>query len=115
MNLQTKLDKLHRETISALCNIEEFPDGLLPHIVYVEEETEESLKCGTSVYNLYNLTKILPDGTCMLEIPETGTEEKRQLDEINTDWLITVWNLYRDLSGAQDGAVIENRIAKLLG
>jgi len=112
MNLQMKLDKLHRETVSALCGISEFPEGLLPHTVYVEEETEESLNCGTSVYSLYNLTKVFPDGICMLENPETGTESKRQLGEINTGCLITVWNSYCNLSGGKDRT--ENGITKLL-
>jgi len=112
MNLQMKLDKLHRETVFALCSICEFPEGLLPHTVYVEEETEESLNCGTSVYNLYNLIRIFSDGTCTLENPGTGTESKRQLDEINTGCLITVWNSYCNLSGGKEP--VENDIAKLL-
>jgi len=114
MNLQTKLDKLHKETISVLCGIEEFPERLLPHIVYVEEEKGLPLSCGSSVYNVYNLTRIFPDETCMLENPETGTEEKRHLDEINIDWLITVWNWYCDLSGGQEREAVEISITKLL-
>ncbi|MDR0231216.1 MAG: hypothetical protein LBI82_03765 [Dysgonamonadaceae bacterium] len=114
MNLQMKLDKLHRETVSSLCSIKEFPEGLLPHAVYVEEETEQSLPFGNPVYNPYNLIRIFPDGTCILENPETGTESKRQLNEINTNWLITVWSYYRDLSGARGQTPVKNSITKLL-
>jgi hypothetical protein len=80
--------------------------------VYVEEETERSLDCGNSVYNAYNLIKIFPDGTCLLENPETGREGKRLLSEINTDWLITVWNRYVDVSGIHEPE--DNRAAELL-
>jgi len=109
MNLQTKLDMLHMEIVSALCGIQEFSEKLLPHIVYVEEETELSLDCGNSIYNAYNLIKIFPDGTCILENPGTGKEEKRQLNEINIDSLATIWNYYRDLSGIQE----ENSVTQL--
>jgi uncharacterized secreted protein with C-terminal beta-propeller domain len=78
----------------------------------VEEETERSLDCGNSVYNAYNLIKIFPDGTCFLENPETRREEKRLLSEINTDWLITVWNRYVDVFGIQE--IEDNRVAELL-
>lgn len=111
MNLQTKLDKLHRETVSTLCSIEKFPKELLPYTVYVEE-TEQSLPFGNPIYNAYNLIRIFPDGTCILENPGTGTESKRQLNEINTGCLITVWNSYCNLSGGKNRT--ENGIAKLL-
>jgi hypothetical protein len=112
MNLQAKLDRLHRETVSMLCGIQEMPEGLLPHTVYVEEETEQSLDCGNSVYNAYNLIKIFHDGGCLLENPETGKEEKRKLSEISTDWLITVWNYYQCLSDIQEPD--ENHVMELL-
>jgi len=114
MQLQTKLNQLQEEIISALCSIKEFPEGLLPHIVYVEEEKGLPLSCGSSVYNVYNLTKIFSDGRCLLENPETGAEEKRHLNEINIDWLITVWSWYCDLSDGQELEVVEIGIAKLL-
>jgi len=114
MQLQTKLNQLQEEIISALCGIKEFPEGFLLHIVYVEEEKGLPLSCGSSVYNVYNLTKIFPDGTCMLENPETGIEETRELNEINIDWLITVWSWYCDLSGEQELEAVEIGIAKLL-
>ena len=112
MSLQAKLDRLHREIVSALCEIQEFPDGLLPHAVYVEEETEQSLECGNTVYSVYNLMKIFPDGTCLLENPCTGEEGIRQLNEINIDWLLTVWNHYLYLSNRRKPD--ENCMIKLL-
>jgi hypothetical protein len=102
MNLQKRLNELYDEVITALCRINEIPDGLLPHCVYVEEETEQSLDCGNSVYTAYNLIKIFRDGFCILENPVTGKEEKRQLREINIEWLICVWDYYRDLSGVKE-------------
>jgi hypothetical protein len=98
MNLQKALYILYQEVIDALCKIEEFPEGLLPHMVYVEEEGKDTLKQGCSVFNLYNLIRIHKDGSCILEDPETGKEEERQLKEINIEWLIVVWDYYKDLS-----------------
>jgi hypothetical protein len=112
MNLQAKLDRLHRETVSMLCGIQEMPEGLLPLRVYVEEETGQSLDYGNSVYNVYNLIKIFHDGVCLLENSETGKEEKRKLSEINTGWLITVWNRYQCLSGIREPG--ENCVMELL-
>ncbi|MDR0541355.1 MAG: hypothetical protein LBH19_03990 [Dysgonamonadaceae bacterium] len=102
MNFGKRLNDLQSEIINALCAIEEFPEGLLPHCVYVEEESEKSLECGNSVYTAYYLTRIFSDGSCMLENPETGTEEKRDLREINIEWLITVWDYCCDLSGRKE-------------
>jgi len=102
MSFNKKLKELQEEIIASLCGINEFPDGLLPHTVYVEEEGENSLKVGNSVYKTYSLIKIFPDGECILEDPETGIEEKRDLREINIDWLITIWDYYMDLSGVKE-------------
>ncbi|MDR2805795.1 MAG: hypothetical protein LBB85_09200 [Dysgonamonadaceae bacterium] len=64
--------------------------------------SKQSLDCGNSVYTAYNLIKIFRDGFCILENPVTGKEEKRQLREINIEWLICVWDYYRDLSGVKE-------------
>jgi hypothetical protein len=101
MDYQTKLDNLHREIVFALCSIREFPEGLLPFCVHVEEETEESLECGHSEYNRYNLTEVYPDGRCLLEDPDTGIEEERELQKICIDSLAELWNAYRYLSGEE--------------
>jgi hypothetical protein len=114
MSLQKRLNELHEEIIAALCSIREFPDGLLPHCVYVEEETEKSLPSGNSVYAAYCLTKIFPDGSCMLENPETGKEEKRSLREISIEWLITVWDYYRDLSGLREPEAVKTQLYAFL-
>jgi hypothetical protein len=102
MSLHRKLDDLHKEIIAALCSVEEFPDGLLPHIVYVEEEGENSLEIGNSIFKTYSLIRIFPDGSCILEDPETGNEEKRELSEINIDWLVVVWDYYKDLADVKE-------------
>ena len=104
MDFQLKLDNLHSEIISALCSIREFLEGLLPHSVFVEEETEESFENGHSIYKLYNLTEIFANGTCLLENPGTGIEEKRTLKEICIDHLAELWNTYRYLSGDEVGS-----------
>jgi hypothetical protein len=114
MSLQKKFNKLHQEIVDALCRIEEFPEGLLPHTVYVEEDGEDSQKKGNSVYNLYNLIRIRKDGSCILENPETGKEEERQLNEITTDWLIVVWDYYLDLSGTKEPEPTEKELAVFL-
>jgi hypothetical protein len=114
MSLQKRLNELHEEIIAALCGIREFSDGMLPHCVYVEEETEKSLSCGNSVYTAYSLTKIFPDGSCMLENPETGKEEKRSLREISIEWLITVWDYYRGLSGFREMKPLKTQLYAFL-
>lgn len=114
MSLQKRLNELHKEIITSLCGIKKFPEGLLPHTVYVEEEGENSLDIGNSVYTVYSLVKIFPDGSCILENPETGEEEKRQLSEINIDWLIVVWDYYRDLSGAKEPEPVKKKLYAFL-
>ena len=114
MSYQKKLDELQAKIIFSLCSIEEFPDRMLPHFVYVEEEKGLPLEKGSSVFHLYNLTRIFPDGTCLLENLETKEEEERMLNEINIDWLITVWNWYLELSGRQEWEANEIRVGKLL-
>jgi len=108
MDFNKKLEQLREKIITTLCRIEKLPDALLPHVVYVEENTEQSLRCGNSVFNSYYLTKIFEDGTCMFENPDTGEEEKRHLVEINIEWLVTVWKMYRYFKQK------ENHLEKLL-
>jgi hypothetical protein len=114
MSLQKRLNKLHEEIIAALCSIEEFPDGLLPHTVYLEEEGENFLPIGESVFNPYSLTKIFPDGSCLLENPKTGKEEKRQLREINIEWLVAVWDYCCDLSGVKEPEPVKKKLYAFL-
>ncbi|GAB6013555.1 hypothetical protein [Viscerimonas tarda] len=114
MNFGKRLNDLQSEIINALCAVEEFPAGLLPHCVYVEEESEKSLECGNSVYTAYYLTRIFSDGSCLLENPETGVEETRQLSEICIDWLITAWDYYVDLSGTKEPEPVEKELAVFL-
>jgi hypothetical protein len=110
MDFQQKLETLHQEIISALCSISELLEGWLPHYVHVEEETEESPDSGHTYYYIYSLTAIYADGTCLLENPGTGKEEKRELKEICIDSLAELWNTCRYLSGE----VVDTRIPRLL-
>jgi hypothetical protein len=45
-----------------------------------------------------------------LENPETGREEKRQLNEISMDWLIVVWDYYLDLSGTKEPEPVKKEL-----
>ena len=114
MSLQKRLNRLLQEIVAALCNIKEFPDGLLPHTVYVEEESENSMAVGNTVFNTYSLIKIFPDGSCVLENPATGEVENRQLSEINIDWLMLVWDYYKDLSGFKETQPVKKELFAFL-
>ena len=93
MRLQEKQKELEQETIANLRAIPKMPEGLLPHVVYVEEEGDDY-----PVYTLYRLEEIRKDGSCSLRNPATGEYfPERQLYEINIDWLLTVWNRYVEL------------------
>jgi hypothetical protein len=110
MDYQKRLDSLHQEIISTLCSIQDYPEGLFPFCVHVEEETDESLISGNTGYYLYNLTAICADGTCLLENPQTGREKKRGLHEICIDSLTELWDVYRSLAGED----AENNVTGLL-
>ena len=91
--------KLSQNIIDSLCHITDRPDGWLPHIVFVEEEGEDGYPC----YVRYNLIDYHADGTCTLQRPNTDVRETdRELWEINIDWLITVWNRYKELCAEQN-------------
>lgn len=97
MIFQKKYKALQDEVIANLCSIKDFPKGLLPHTVYVEEENE-----GEPIYNKYKLHKINEDGTCSLVNFRTGEFEDRDLNEIELPWLITVWGRYVELKAAEN-------------
>lgn len=99
MNFQKEANGLLERVVSSLSSIKAVPGGLLPHTVFVEEE-----KDGHPVYIRYQFTKLLPEGKCILYNPEDRLSEERYLNEINLDWLITVWNWYLDLSGERKRA-----------
>jgi len=109
MDFQTKLESLHQEIVSALCSIRELPEGILPHSIHMEE-SDATLEYGHTVYYLYSLTEIFSDGTCLLENPGTGIEEKRRLHEICIDSLAELWDTYRYLSGE----TTTSKVARLL-
>ena len=93
MTPQEQEKNLSQNIIDSLSQITERPDGWLPHIVYVEEEGDYP------VYTMYKLEEIRQDGSCVLFNPQSKERfNNRHLDEINIDWLITLWNWYVDLS-----------------
>lgn len=97
MTPQEQVKSLTDKIISSLCRITERPDGWLPHIVYVEEEGDYP------VYNRYELIDYASDGSCTLYNPRTDSlENDFHLNEINIDWLITLWNRYIELCIGQD-------------
>jgi hypothetical protein len=94
MSFQKEARGLLERVVSSLNGIKAVPGDLLPHTVFVEEEQD-----GEPVYNRYQLTKLLPNGKCVLYNPKDNLSEERDLSEIGLDWLITIWNWYLDLSG----------------
>ncbi len=95
MTPQEQEKHLSQNIIASLCRVSERPDGLLPHIVYVEEEGRDGYPC----YVRYQLIDYRSDGTCTLQNPNTNAQETdRHLSEINIDWLVTLWNRYVELS-----------------
>lgn len=97
MTPQEQVKSLTDKIIPSLCRITERPDGWLPHIVYVEEEGDYP------VYNRYELIDYASDGSCTLYNPRTDSlENDFHLNEINIDWLITLWNRYIELCIGQD-------------
>lgn len=96
MNIQSKVNELHKNLVSRLCSIKEFPEGFFPHMVFVEEED-----AGGVIYRQYLLTEIFENGDCTL-INSINQDEREDsmLQEICIDWLVTLWNWYLDLSWA---------------
>lgn len=93
---QEQLKSLTDNLIASFCHITKRPDEWLPHIVYVEEEGDYP------VYNRYELIDYKTDGSCTLYNPRTDiSEDDHHLNEINIDWLITVWNRYVELCTEQ--------------
>lgn len=95
MTPQEQQKLLSQKIISSLCHVSERPEGLLPHIVYVEEEGGD----GYPSYVRCHLTDYRSDGICTLRNPNTGIlETGRHLSEINIDWLVTLWNRHVESS-----------------
>lgn len=110
MTPQEQIKDITDKLVSDLCHITRYPDGWLPHSVWVEEEDDD----GAPVYRHYILKALRPDGTCDLHDPVTGRLEHDDcyLSEINIDWLITVWNRYMELCAGQ--GIWRERVIHLL-
>jgi hypothetical protein len=93
MSIQKTINNIHGQLVDSISGIQEFPEGLLPHIVFIEEEGDT----GYPVYNRYQLLKVFPDGNCVVKSPDSEDSTPRHLSEINIDWLLTVWNYYTEL------------------
>ena len=94
MTFQQQQKELANKVIADLCNASIYPDGLFPHTVFVEEESED----GEPVYRHYKLISIeQSSATCILECPVTQKQEEHELQEIDLSWLITVNNWCKDL------------------
>lgn len=110
-SFQDQQNGLQKRVIAGLCNIREYPNDLLPHKVFVEEEDEN----GCPVFNPYLLMSInQSDATCMLRKPTSSEQAEYNLSAIEVDWLITVWNYCRDLMVA-DGTLRDHAIKCLQG
>lgn len=94
---QEQVRNITDKLIANLCRITERPDDWLPHTVYVEEEGENANCDGIPVYTMYELEDYKGDGSCTLYYPQTGERRSGHLNEINIDWLVTVWNRYMEL------------------
>lgn len=103
MTLITRFNQLQNDVIAKLSAITDRPDGWLPHLVFVEEESEDQNNHGAPVYNAYRLVDFKPDGSCTLRNTITNEDDtERHLSEINIDWLMTVLNWYGELATDKD-------------
>ncbi|MDR1715396.1 MAG: hypothetical protein LBS20_06090 [Prevotella sp.] len=109
-SVQSQINSLRQSLVEQLSNIPIFPEGLLPHTVFIEEESD----AGYTVYNRYELLSISPDGSCTARNPDSGEITSLHLSEINIDWLATVWNRYRELSAIYRASRLEHAMKLIL-
>lgn len=99
MKLHERLSKIEQEVIDAICGIKVMPDGLLPHTVFVEETNGK----GDPAYMKYQMVDIDPvEQNCIIYDRENDYQEEISLRDVGTDWLITFWNRYLELSGEDE-------------
>lgn len=89
MNYQEQKNKLVSSIIANLCSIDQYPEGMLPHTVFVEEENS----MGEPVFNHYMLISInQKETTCILEDTAKKNQVKYSLTAIEFNWLIALCN-----------------------
>ena len=97
--LHQQVSWVTQNIIDAICSIRKMPEDLLPHTVYVEEVNGRGEPC----YTKYQVVDIDPiEKNCIIYDKETDFQEEISLEAINTDWLITIWNRYLELSGENE-------------
>lgn len=99
MELHKRLSNIEQEIIDAICSIKVMPEGLLPHTVFVEETNGK----GEAVYVKYQMIDMNPvEQNCIIYDQENNYQEEISLNAVSTDWLITIWNRYLELSGENE-------------
>lgn len=94
--LRKRLEDIRNEYVSALCGIEDKPEGWLPHIVYVEEEGNDY-----PVYTRYTLMDIKCGGTTIMADTNGDVTDLIHLSEVCVDWLETLLTRYDELCSEQ--------------
>ncbi|MCD8261134.1 MAG: hypothetical protein LUD15_06290, partial [Bacteroides sp.] len=115
MSYSNQLRKLTSEIVDKLSDIEEFPEELFPHLVFIEEVNGR----GEPEYVKYRLQSIEPyTGYCTVKFDDgfDNEEERRELAEINLEWLITIWERYQELTGNkfQETEILNSRVEAIL-
>ena len=100
MTPQEQVKSIADKLIVGLCRITEYPDGLLPHNVYVEEIGQDEKLGDIPVYTRYTLADYKPDGSCTFRNAE-GECRTGHLYEICIDWLIILRTRYAELCAEQ--------------
>ncbi len=79
------------DLVRNLCLIND-TSGILPHMVFIEDEGEDEDGNGIPEYFRYELVEIRENGDCTLIDPNGNRTDEYTLRQINVDWLLTLWN-----------------------
>lgn len=93
MKAQEEIKTIETKLINRLCWIPD-PETILPHMVFVEDVNDN----GEPEYYHCTLEAInRPEKTCTLLNHSTGKRSSDwKLTAINIDWLVTLWNWYKE-------------------